>query len=467
MASDQHDVFLSHKSEYKPWVEWLGRALQARGHSVFLDNWHLVPGENWVEGLHHGLQQAKAAVLVATPEAVNSGWVRQEHASLMRRRQQDPQFKLVPVVFGAMPDLPFLSDIQCVDCRDPSQHRRWLYQVLCGLDGRSPGPDGQVDGPLEPPPAPTRQAVAAATVPAETQFAKRVMQQAHRLNCPPLMVTARGRRHQGPVVGLLKQQAKASYGAANTVHVVPPYAAQAQVSECFAEFGLRCGLAEPTPSAMAFAAASQRRIEQAGAWFVLLAGFENASAAFQHELAGCLREIAEQQPQGLRLVMVGGHRLVEQKFGAGQMSLLSHAQVLDWPDPGAADLLAWVAAEYPGLTLRLEQAQSMLEVTGQHAGLVRHCLDKMQDSGQADSETWAEWCLACPELWETWHALARSEPQALVEALARDGFGRPVAWPAQATSRRLLWADLLTERADQWRWRCPAVLRIGREVLAC
>lgn len=27
-AAAGYDVFLSHKSEYKPWVEWLGRSLQ-------------------------------------------------------------------------------------------------------------------------------------------------------------------------------------------------------------------------------------------------------------------------------------------------------------------------------------------------------------------------------------------------------------------------------------------------------
>ncbi|MGH9896799.1 MAG: toll/interleukin-1 receptor domain-containing protein, partial [bacterium] len=73
-----YDVFLSHKSEHKPWVEWLARSLETCGRRVFLDTWNLVPGSNWVEGLHRGVESSRAAVLVATPEVVHSGWVRQE-----------------------------------------------------------------------------------------------------------------------------------------------------------------------------------------------------------------------------------------------------------------------------------------------------------------------------------------------------------------------------------------------------
>jgi TIR domain-containing protein len=104
-----YDVFISHKSEHKPWVEWLARALKTCGHSVFLDKWNLVPGNNWVEGLHRGIESSRAAVLVATPEVVNSGWVRQEYVALQRRRQANPDFRLVPIAFGELPNLPFLG----------------------------------------------------------------------------------------------------------------------------------------------------------------------------------------------------------------------------------------------------------------------------------------------------------------------------------------------------------------------
>jgi hypothetical protein len=71
-----NDIFISHKSEYKPWVEWLARMLRAQQRSVFVDNWHVVAGQSWIDGL-----QCRSAVLVATPETVSSGWVRLEYES--------------------------------------------------------------------------------------------------------------------------------------------------------------------------------------------------------------------------------------------------------------------------------------------------------------------------------------------------------------------------------------------------
>ena len=132
------DVFVSHKSEHKPWVEWLSRALQHCGRSVFSDTWNLIPGETWLEGLHRGLEGSRSAVLVATPEVVHSGWVREEYAVLQRRRQAEPSFRLVPIVFGDIPNLPFLKNLQAVDFRNPARYRESFHQLLCGLEGREP-----------------------------------------------------------------------------------------------------------------------------------------------------------------------------------------------------------------------------------------------------------------------------------------------------------------------------------------
>ncbi len=104
-------------------MEWLARALISSGRTVFLDIWNLVPGDSWVEGLHRGLNGCRAAVLVATPEVVNSGWVREEFDTLLRRRQSEPKFRFIPIVFGDLPNLHFLANLQVVDFRDPGRYR--------------------------------------------------------------------------------------------------------------------------------------------------------------------------------------------------------------------------------------------------------------------------------------------------------------------------------------------------------
>ena len=78
-AQTTYDVFISHKSEYKRWVEVLAQNLHKCGYNVFLDVWELVPGRSLVDGLYQGLQRSRAGVLVVTPEAWESGWVREEY----------------------------------------------------------------------------------------------------------------------------------------------------------------------------------------------------------------------------------------------------------------------------------------------------------------------------------------------------------------------------------------------------
>lgn len=89
MAASSHtyDVFISHKSDVKPWVEVLARNLLNRGFRVFLDVWEIVPGRSLVDELYRGLQQSRTGILIVTPETWESGWVREEYGNMMGRKQ--------------------------------------------------------------------------------------------------------------------------------------------------------------------------------------------------------------------------------------------------------------------------------------------------------------------------------------------------------------------------------------------
>lgn len=461
------DVFISHQSEFKPWVEWLAHALQAHGHPVFLDKWHLVPGETWVEGLDRGLREAKAAVLVATPEAVNSGWVKREHARLTARAIGEPGFRYVPLVFGNLPALPFLSDVQCVDCRDVTRHHEWFHQLVCGLVGVPPGGQPAAYPGLTPPPQsatpdPAHQA------PAEVAFVQRVMQHIGRATCPPVMITSPGRRHQGPVIAMLRSSASVRFGAAAVVHAVPPFSTEGATAPCFAELGRQCGLDDDTGDSVRFQAALGRRIAAAGGLglFLLLSGFENAHAEFRLALAKCLRGLSERHAADLRVVLVGGERLVEQSFGNGESSFLSGATVMAWPHPSVADVLAWQASDFPHRPLPQDHAQDLLATTGGHGSLVRHGLEHWAEHGPPPR--WVDWAVECPELWDSWNRLRRSagDLSVLRAALDRAEFGRVALWPPDPIVRSLYWSDLLAEDSRRKLvWRCEAVREVGREVL--
>lgn len=465
-----HDIFISHKSEFKPWVEWLARALQDHERSVFLDGWHLVPGDLWLEGLHSAVQTCKSAILVATPEAVNSGWVREEFAALQRRRHAQPGFRIVPLVFGNLPNLPFLSNLQCVDCREPGEYRRWFHKLLCGLDGLEPGHQTPAYPNLTAPPEPTHAPGASVAAPAEQRFVSRVLQQLGRANCPPVMVLSQGQRHQGAVIAQLREQARARFGPQSVLHVVPPFSDSAPVADCFAELGRQCRLPNPTPDANRFIAAIDQRVASAdGTLLLMISGFENAAAAYRADLAKTLRSLGETQADRLRVLLVGGHRLAEQRNGRGDSSFLSMARVEEWPHPTVPDVVAWLAEEHPEApALSDADAQALLAATGGHAALVQHALRQWAEQGPPGN--WQAWCETCPEVWESWSRLRRDvDEAALRAALDREQFGPNILWPLDPVTRALYWADLLRPvlpPASQLVWRCAVLRHIGRQVLA-
>jgi len=155
MASSSHtyDVFISHKSDAKPWVEVLARNLLSRGLRVFLDIWEIVPGRSLVDELDRGLQQSRKGILVVTPETWESGWVREEYGSMLGRKQRDRDFTIIPVVVGQdIPDIPFLHNVVWVDFRPPCPYREAFYRLVCALEGRAPGPEVDLSGELLAPP---------------------------------------------------------------------------------------------------------------------------------------------------------------------------------------------------------------------------------------------------------------------------------------------------------------------------
>jgi hypothetical protein len=60
-----------------------------------------------------------------------------------------------------------------------------------------------------------------------------------------------------------------------------------------------------------------------------------------------LRTLTEQHPERLRVVLLGGQKLMEQKYET-VLSFLSHAAVKEWPNPSVADVLAWQRMCSPG-----------------------------------------------------------------------------------------------------------------------
>lgn len=93
-------VFISYSSnDRKPFVEKLAEELVAQNYSVWIDdvgttNKGIVAGEVWQQSLANGLNQAAVMLLVLTPEAVRSEWVRAEI-----KRALDTNKPIIPLLY--------------------------------------------------------------------------------------------------------------------------------------------------------------------------------------------------------------------------------------------------------------------------------------------------------------------------------------------------------------------------------
>ena len=149
-----YDIFMSYRTTHADWVETLAYNLKAQDYSIFLDHWELIPGQYFPNAIYQALKNSRCAVLVASPDASDSGWVQQELQLMITLQNSGSGFFYAPIVIGEFPALlPFLETVQAVDFGDssPALYRRAFQRLLCGLQQQSPGPDPMFKGELRLP----------------------------------------------------------------------------------------------------------------------------------------------------------------------------------------------------------------------------------------------------------------------------------------------------------------------------
>jgi formylglycine-generating enzyme required for sulfatase activity len=79
----------------------LAADLQANGWPVWIAPDSIKPGEKWVEAINRGLEESGVFVLVVSPAAVESRWVRTE-TNLAIELEHEGQIRLTPLLFEAV-----------------------------------------------------------------------------------------------------------------------------------------------------------------------------------------------------------------------------------------------------------------------------------------------------------------------------------------------------------------------------
>ena len=140
-----YDVFLSHRSDAKPLVEALAKQLEdEEGLRLFLDKWHLVPGEPWQEALEKALDSSATCAVFLGPSGLGP-WENEELRSVLDDRVHNGSLRIIPVLLpGANitdnATLPrFLRRLTWVEFSSGLDDGEAFRRLVAGIRGEAPG----------------------------------------------------------------------------------------------------------------------------------------------------------------------------------------------------------------------------------------------------------------------------------------------------------------------------------------
>ena len=453
-----YDIFISYRTTHSAWVVTLAKNLKAQGYTVFLDEWALVPGEDFAPRLAAALANSKCAILVATPDAADSGWVQQEYEQMLNMKAKKEGFFFIPVIFGHFPDMPFLENVKALDFNDESKqgYREAFGKLLCGIEKKAPGADCAFDGPLDlPAPSGLNDQE---LVPAEQTFISSLFEDMG--SGLPKMILAQDYTNMQRYENALRKEAEATFGFSKVMQIYPPNSTRAESGAYFERLSRQCGF-EPADTCWQWADALKDQLSDGKELLLLVTGFENGPDEPRRELAGELRQLHEQNCS-LRLVMMGGKRLASHKYDNGQMSLLNIALDAPIPEPGVDDVRHVFSDVYPDLDLTDEELQEVLDFTGGHPLLLHHCLaQKAKSAAQCDALLQQSHLPG--QLFLRFRDNASRD--ALKSLLQKEDLGPFDLWPMNRLLRNLYWRNLITNRNGRLRWRCEYIRKVGMEVV--
>ncbi len=134
------DVFLSHNSKDKPAVRNIACALVARGIDVWLDEWELIPGQDWQEGLQDMIKTIKSAAILIGRDGLGPWEIREMRACL--KQFVDRNMPVIPVLLPGAPGKPelplFLTSLTWVDFPKSGLTEKHLDRLIWGITGTRP-----------------------------------------------------------------------------------------------------------------------------------------------------------------------------------------------------------------------------------------------------------------------------------------------------------------------------------------
>lgn len=462
-AVDHYDIFISYRTTNILWVEALAKNLQAQGYTIFIDVWELTAGDHFTRKIFRALQKSSYALLIATPEAAESGWVQEEYEFMFNHAKQQADFHWIPVVLGEFPDFPFLENIQMVDFEDssPEKYRVAFQKLLCGLKKQPPGSSPYFSGELILP-----SVVGANEYQAldhtQDNFIKDVWD---RLDASvPLMILAQADTNTQHYIQELKQSLKQGYPNATLLHLFPPASIRADSAAYFGRLAKQCGLNETVRESWEWADAIREKLEEGQELVLLITGFENGAEDTRGELAGELRGLLISHPYTLKLIVMGSEQLAAAKYQLDKLSFFNDLDEIRLSDVSLQDLRNVYLRRYPSLSSSDETLRAILVYTGKHPRLLENILLSMK-RGNHDWRSSLENSMVLSQLLIKFRN--DSDKLLLCDLLQKKTLGRYDAWPQDSLVRKLYWQNLITNCDGQFVWRCTLIREAAQGLLKC
>ena len=96
-------VFISHAHTDESLVKKVVTVLEDAGLEVWDDTREIMPGDNWADKVAQALQESEAMVVLLTPDALRSSWVRRDIEYALG--EQNYRKRLIPVLVGDLQEL--------------------------------------------------------------------------------------------------------------------------------------------------------------------------------------------------------------------------------------------------------------------------------------------------------------------------------------------------------------------------
>src|SRR5690242_1037555 len=97
MMSVVADFFISYNRNDEPWAEWIAWVLKEARHSIVLQKWHFLPGQDFVLQMQKATLESKHTIAVLSNHYLNAEFTAPEWTAAFARDPKGSARTLIPV----------------------------------------------------------------------------------------------------------------------------------------------------------------------------------------------------------------------------------------------------------------------------------------------------------------------------------------------------------------------------------